>query len=511
MTEIIRKPAVAAKQNYDLIITGGGIYGVMLAMEASRRGLNPLLLERDDFGGATSYHSLRIVHGGLRYLQSLDLPRFFESVGERRWMLGTFPNLVKSLPCLMPLYGEGLRRPAVMRIALGVNDLLSCYRNYQVPSECHLANGKIVNSEQVKELFPGVDAAGLQGGAVWYDGTMPDSQRLLITILRWACSLGATALNYVEAKELLTENGQVKGILAKDTINNEYLEYHAPIVVNSAGPWCRELAANFDKDIPKLFKSSIAWNVLLDRPAISDFALAIAPKKTDARTYFIRAWKGRLLVGTVHDPWRKAVTANPMPTEAEIDNCLGDINEAIPGLNLQSQEIVKILSGLLPAQEEGTDHLAHREVIFDHSQQGKISGLYSVSGVKFTTSRLVAQKTIKKIFPQAKKFSYTAKPPKELQTERGIFSYDWYPQENNFNWKEELKTIIQQEAVEHLDDLVLRRTTIGDNPERALDLAAEICELFPWNAEQVEAEINRLKTYFTARKPQIKKELQKVA
>lgn len=115
---IRRDPAAAAQESYDLIVIGGGIYGIALALESSRRGWRPLLLERGDFGGETSLNSLGIVHGGLRYLQSLDIIRFRESVAERRWFLAHFPDLVEPLKCLMPLYGGGLRRRSVIAAAL---------------------------------------------------------------------------------------------------------------------------------------------------------------------------------------------------------------------------------------------------------------------------------------------------------------------------------------------------------------------------------------------------------
>ena len=94
MTTIIREPASAAKINYDLIIIGGGIYGVLTAYEASKRGLKSLLLERADFGGETTFNCLRTLHGGFRYLQKMDLYRFYESVAERSWFLQNFPDLL---------------------------------------------------------------------------------------------------------------------------------------------------------------------------------------------------------------------------------------------------------------------------------------------------------------------------------------------------------------------------------------------------------------------------------
>ena len=108
---------------FDLIIVGGGVYGIMLALESARRGLKALLLERGDFGGATSRNSLRIVHGGLRYLQTFDLLRFREHVSERRWFMRHFPDLVEPLACLMPLYGKGIYRTSVFRAASALNEL----------------------------------------------------------------------------------------------------------------------------------------------------------------------------------------------------------------------------------------------------------------------------------------------------------------------------------------------------------------------------------------------------
>ncbi len=216
MDTILRNPEKAKDKIYDAIIIGGGIYGVMLSLVASQKGIKTLLLERDDFGGATSFNSLRIVHGGLRYLQKMDLHRFFESVSERKWFLKNFPDLVEPLACLMPLNGKGLYRPSIFRVALFLNDLLSLNRNKGVPKNSKLPGGKIISAEEVKKIFPDVDTNNLKGGAVWYDGSMPDSQRVLIESLKWACSLGATALNYFEAKDILIDNNKVSGVRVFD-------------------------------------------------------------------------------------------------------------------------------------------------------------------------------------------------------------------------------------------------------------------------------------------------------
>ena len=494
MSAIERNPATAALSKYDLIIIGGGIYGAMLSVEAGLRNLRSLLLERDDFGGATSYNSLRIIHGGFRYLQSLDLQRFYESVGERRWFLQTFPDLIQPLPCLMPLYGKGAKRPAVLAGGLYVNDLLSYQRNRGVKSDRHLASGEIISPERVIKRFPLVDRQGLKGGAVWYDASMPDSQRVIMRVLRWANELGGVTINYTAAESLLTD-GRVTGVRARDTLTNKSYNYQAPVVINSAGPWSQQLAEQLDKSLgnktssnsASIFRPSLAWNLLFDREALSDCALAIAPKKPKAQTYFLHPWKGRLLAGTIHNPWRESVDVRPQPLQTEIDSFINNLNLAIPGLNLKSSEIVRTLAGVLPIEGKETQ-LARRPKILDHGKNRGIKGLYSVAGVKFTTSRLVADKTLSAIFPTRKKKKSVPFQDKVIE---GQLDYDWFPG-NDTAWLQPLQKIIAEEAVVHLDDLVLRRTSLGDNPRRAIACGKEICKLLGKNEFEQKMELDRL-------------------
>ena len=199
LAKILRRPLATSLEDFDLIIIGGGIHGVMLSLEASARGVKSLLVEKADFGHATSFNSLRILHGGLRYLQSMDLLRFRESVHERRWFMQCFPDLIAPLPCLMPLYGTGLHRTGVLAIALKMNDFLSARRNDAVRVDVHLPDGRVVSADETERLFPLVGTDGLQGAAVWHDACMLHSQRVLMETLRWSCALGGMALNYVEA------------------------------------------------------------------------------------------------------------------------------------------------------------------------------------------------------------------------------------------------------------------------------------------------------------------------
>ena len=393
---ISRQPEEASQETYDLIVVGGGVYGIALLLEASRRGVRALLLEQSDFGSETSWNSLRIVHGGLRYLQSLDLPRFFESVGERRWFLRHFPDLVRPLPCLMPLYGQGLKRPSVFRMALAANSLLSMNRNRGVSPAGVLPAGEVLSPAATLERFPEAVEEGLLGSALWYDAAMPDSQRLLIEMLHWASECGGTALNYMQATGYRRSTDGVATISALDRSGDRELTFRAPLVVNAAGPWCREVANRFDRDIPGLFHYSLAFNVVLDREPLSEAGLAVMPGRSGGRTYFLVPWKGRIMAGTYHAPWHGS-RQEALITEEMKRAFLEDLNDSVPGFDLEPGDIQQVHWGLLPARSAGTDQIATRPVILHHADHGGPEGLYSVSGVKFTTARLVAEQTLRKI------------------------------------------------------------------------------------------------------------------
>lgn len=490
MAAISRDVSGAAKSQFDLIIAGGGIYGVMLALEAGIRGKRALLLEKEDFGGATSLNHLRTVHGGLRYLQSLDLPRFSESVSERRWFLKNFPALVQVLPCLMPLYGRGLKRPSIMSAALLLNDLLGMRRNCGVAEAKRLRGGKVVDRHLTRELFPQVDRKGLKAGALWYDAAMPEHQRLLMEILRWACSLGATALNYVGVDSLLQHHGQVAGVSAHDLPGGQEMEFRAPVVVNAAGPWCRELAQKLDQDFPRLFRRRLLlFNVLFKRKALSKYALALIPPGRPERTYFIHNWQGRMLAGT-GEVLLAADAANTSPRREDITEFIADLNDAVPELSLGEQDIEHVYSGILPATASGK--LAGREVILAHGEHQGPAGLFSVSGVKYTTSRLVAEKVMRRIFPGARAKRPPA-PPADANSGRGFSTYDWTARQAVSAAAADIKMMLAEEAVVHLDDLLFRRGGLGENRRRVMDLLPQLRPFFPWNDLRWQQECDRVK------------------
>lgn len=490
MAPIVRAPQEASQRRHDLIVVGGGIYGAMLAMESARRGMRSLLVEQSDFGSATSFNSLRILHGGFRYLQNFNLSRFFVSVRERSWFVRTFPGLTRPMPFLMPLYGQGLRKPNLLKAALHINHYLSVLAEYGQGS---LAPGRVVDPGTTRKIFPGVRTQGLVGGGVWFDAIMPDSQRILMEILRWACSEGATALNYVQAVKVLRNSFRVQGIVARDEESGEQLEFRAKAVINAAGPWCRRLVRPWHRDFPQLFKPSLAWNVLLDKELLSDHAVAVTPGTPGGRTYFLLPWKGKILAGTGHAAW-DLEPERPQPSREQLASFLQDLNLAVPGLDAGPEDVQRIFSGLLPAVKEGGCRLLDRPVIVDHGRLGGPQGLFSVSGVKFTTARHVALKTLsciaKSSLPGAEDLLSRNRNVQPLPHALPTIAD---PGDQSFS---ALSTLIRQEAVLHLDDLFLRRINLWHDPVRMLDRAEEVADRFSgWDAARKKEEMERLREH----------------
>ncbi|MHC4471974.1 MAG: FAD-dependent oxidoreductase [Planctomycetota bacterium] len=484
-----RDPEHAASVSHDLVVVGGGIYGSCLALEAARRGLRPLLLERDDFGGGSSFNSLRIVHGGLRYLQSLDVVRLRDSVRERRWFLRTFPELVRPLPCLLPLYGEGLHRPSTFRLALLLTDSLSRDRNAGVSRSRHLPGGRVVPPSETAALFAAVRREGLRGAGLWHDAVMLSSERVLVEILRWACSAGALALNYTEAVAIETLSGRVTGVCALDRESGRRHVFRAPVVVNCAGPDCRSLAARCDRDVPALFRPCLAFNLLLDVEPPSRYGIAVSPDRPGARTYFLLPWGHQVLAGTYHLPWSGEM-GTPAPPEEAVSAFLDDLREAVPNLGVSRADVRRVLAGWQPAKKDGSEEFATRDALWDHAREGGPAGFFSLSGVKYTTARLVAERAIRRVFPGRPLPAEDAERP--ARGDPGLAEHGWLDRAEPGAAGSLLRRVVTEEAVVHLDDLLLRRSSWALDATEAADLGGRISDLLGWEPARRASELERL-------------------
>ena len=397
-----------ADEMFDILVVGGGIHGAAIAREAAYRGFKTALIEQGDFGQATSANSLKIIHGGLRYLQQADFKRMRQSIKARRMFMEMAPHLVHPQPFLMPVYGHGMRGKEAMAAGLAVNDLLSWDRNRSLSPDNFIPNGKVISREECLAILPHIKKRGLTGGAVWYDGLAANTERLTLEFILAASEMGAAVANYVRATSWVVEGVTVKGVRAEERISRTPLTILSRWVVNAAGPWLN----SFFKDSPNADPLPVNWtkgiNLIIDRPMFSGYGVGLgedqSPKtpgkaeKKSRRLFFFVPWQGRTMVGTAYNRYNGDLEHFRLEA-GDIQNFLDDLNTIYPSGGLTLKDVSFFHAGLLPLSEDQdpADRQAEPDRHFsliDHEPLLKIQGLISVKGTKYTTAPLVAEKVV---------------------------------------------------------------------------------------------------------------------
>jgi glycerol-3-phosphate dehydrogenase len=550
------------RRKYDLLVVGGGIYGSCVAWDALLRGLSVALVEKGDFGHATSSNTLRIIHGGLRYLQHGDISRMRQSMFERSAFMRIAPHLVHPLPFLIPTYGHLTRGKEIFSLAVLINNLLVSGRDQLDDPQKHLPHSRVISRAECLDIFPGIDDMGLTGAALVHDCQMYCSERLVLSFVRSSFESGASVANYIEVTGLLEEAGRVVGIRARDVLNGEELEVRAKIVVNTSGPWRTRILDLMNGRGPRRrLPLSKAFNLLLNRQIVPRYAVGIYSKggfkdrdavlNKGSRLFFITPWRGRSLIGTVHLPYDSDPDQITV-TEPEIGAFLNEINEACPALNIKRRDISFAYVGLLPSAATSAAQLLKRYQIYDHQREDGIRGLISVTGVKFTEARHVAEKTVDLVFTklgQTVPRSTSAKtrlhggqieqfqsflnqesqrqrrdlspkaiqgliyrygsaysevlkyrddlPDRALATNRACAAHDAVGDENNSSLiNAEILYAVREEMAQKLADVIFRRTEIGlaGNPgETCVKRCAKIMsKQLGWNATRTQNEIDEV-------------------
>lgn len=413
-----RDTSALANQTFDVLVVGGGIHGAVTAWDAALRGLSVALIERGDFGGATSQNSLKIIHGGLRYLQDGNLARIRKMAYERTTWMKIAPHLIHPIRCLMPTTKKISRSRLAMTAALALNDLLSFDRNRLPDPEKKLPAGRTISAQECARLLPGYDVRDATGAAVWYDGLMYNSERLVLAFIQSASELGARAANYVEAVGFIRQGDAVSGVRAVDRLTGQYFEISAGIVINCAGAWVNQLLDGVA--VEPAYAPSVAMNLVVDK-FWSDSAAGIPShpgKGRRSQMLFVVPWRNVSIIGTWHIPWNKPPDAFSLQ-ESTVQAFIDEINTAHPRLGLKLSDVKHVAWGFLPVKKEHAERervkLARDDQVIDHQQENGLRGLISVVSVKYTTARVTAEKTIdlavKKLAPKSAAACRTASTP----------------------------------------------------------------------------------------------------
>jgi glycerol-3-phosphate dehydrogenase len=401
-----------ASEEFDVIVAGGGVYALTAAWALAARGISVAVLERADFGGATSFNSLKTIHGGIRALQHGSLPEMRAFVRERRAFAVSVPHLVRPLPFVVPTYRHPVRNRALMAMFLAVYDRLAADRNRGVDATLALPPSRTVDRAECLRLNPAIDPTGVTGGAIWHDYQLTAPERFTVALLDSMTSAGAAAANYVAVESIRAVRGTVIGVRARDRLSGGTLDVHGRVVVNAVGPsaWTLlERSQLVPASIPAP-RFSLAMNLVIDRPPQTHAVGGLA----GGRFVFMVPWGAISMVGTSHDAYAGEADA-PVPVVPDrLEALLADVREALPHAAPGMDHIRLVHRGLLPATAGGAHPaLLKRSLLHDHRADG-VHGLVTVLGVRYTTARATAGEAARQVMRLLGRDSPAAAPVRPL-------------------------------------------------------------------------------------------------
>src|SRR5262245_3331058 len=220
---------------WDVIVVGGGVYGTAIARDSAMSGLRVLLIEKHDVSHAASAWNSRMIHGGLKYLETYEIDLVRESLREREWLLHAAPHLVKPLPFLMPFLARNRRPPWLLRLGMIAYDVLSLDKS--------MPRHHIMGREEAREAAPGIPETEIRGGALFYDAQAAHVERLGVETVLSASEHGAEIRTHTVATSLVLAGTRVEGVELQDRITGDRWTARARLVVNATGPWVDGLLA----------------------------------------------------------------------------------------------------------------------------------------------------------------------------------------------------------------------------------------------------------------------------
>lgn len=385
--------SLAGKQ-LDVLVVGGGITGACVLLEAARRGLRAGLVEREDYGAGATANCLKIVHGGLRYLQQLDLRRVRESAAARSLWLRSAPHLVEPLPVVFPTYRRKFPPRAVLAVALAVDRALDPRRNRGLLPERMVPPPRVLSRAECARLAPSTPGAALTGGVLFYDALTYSPERLTLEVIQAAEDAGAVAVNHAEFVAPTTAGDRVTGARLRDTLSGGLADVGTRWIVNATGAWVGGVAESLvEARRATDQRYSIALNLVTRRPAAGPaFSLL------GERRLFAVPWRGQLMIGTAHLS-HEGEAADFRVGPKHVERFLTEINAAAPRLQLSEEDVAVVHAGLLPVTSPGPgrpERLLPRHRIIDHASDG-IAGAVSVLTVKLTTATTVARDVLDRL------------------------------------------------------------------------------------------------------------------
>jgi glycerol-3-phosphate dehydrogenase len=470
---------------FDILVVGGGICGLIIACDAAERGLSVALVEQRDFGSGASFNHLRTIHGGLRYLQSLDVARARESIRERRTIARIAEAAVRPLPFVLPLRRSLMRGKLAMRSGFLVDRLIAGDRNRQVPASHQLPAGHVLDRARALERYPELRQTNLTGAAVWYDYVTIEPDRLTLAWAIAAADNGAVLANYVEGTALAVDGRRVVGLKAVDRVTGRTFDIRARLTVNATGGALDRLLLPLGLGTETPIVQ--AMNLVTRRPTEE---VALGALGRTGRNFFMVPWRGRAVFGTWESPQPRQI-GDIGVREAELTSFIDELNHAFPSLALGRQDVTLVHRGMVPAMRkaDGTFAVRGADLVADHAdRKERTEGLVSVAAVKYTTARVVAERVTTRL---VRKLGRKPIPPRTARTPLPISAGAC---------DADLRRAAQDEMVITLEDALVRRTPVGalgyPGDEAAERAAAVVGSELGWDRTRQLQEVEALRRFY---------------
>jgi glycerol-3-phosphate dehydrogenase len=395
-----------AGQRFEVVVIGGGITGAGVALDAASRGYSVALLERGDYAEGTSSRSSKMIHGGLRYLQNLDLGLVREALLERQLMVQLAPHLVYPTPFVVPSFPEE-RRPRGLGIGLNMYDVMATTRVGRGRREMRSAKEddedyywspdrhRTIDRDELLELVPALEPRDPKNAYLFYD-CQTDDVRLTFTILGEAERFGAVMLNGAEVTEVLQRAGRAGGVAFVEAGSGERIEVEADNVINATGVFADRIRPEEvieEEDVPRISPSR-GTHLLIDRAKLSTGSAACIVPAGAGRAIFALPWYGRTLVGTTDNDFDGDID-HPRPGSEDVAYLLDAANEFF-GISLDVGDLVGAYAGVRPLISTGDPKksvdISRKAELYETS-----SGLLTITGGKLTTWRRMAKQTVDRL------------------------------------------------------------------------------------------------------------------
>ncbi len=375
-------------ESFDVVVIGGGITGAAVAYDAASRGLSVALVEKSDFGWATSAATSKVIHGGLRYLKTYEFGLVRESLSERRIMENIAPNFV------YPMRFMFTNPTPAMKIGLTLYDLIAFDKGFVWDKSKKIPNHYALSRERVIEEEPNAKREGLKDARVYYDCLSICPERLTLAFIKSAVRYGAKVSNYAKVEDFFIEQGpKVCGIIVKDLMTGRTHTIKGKLTINCTGPWADIVLQLAKKsDASEKIRRSEGIHLIVKK-LINNHGVGTMTKTGH---FFLIPWRGHSLIGTTD----KEYPGDPdgyHVTRQSIQELLDTVNKDFGNDDpIRYEDVLFAYGGLRPLLDSAKDvhNTTRKYEIYDHGDEG-LSGLITVEGGKYTTSRNLAQNVMK--------------------------------------------------------------------------------------------------------------------